>query len=173
MGPAAPHQLIQADSRAEKKQVGGQTGCDCMCACVRACIYILHSEKQKKKSSVMHLEKKCRKRPTGWEDATCHSAGDAGHQESSAMPAGEQGSGSLVTGSQHVARPAGSKHLAISLWTSQREPGREQRAGGWGGSQAGYLAAALGSACRETSLHGAVKRAVCFFLCCLRVVHTV
>lgn len=140
-------------------------GAEKMCLYVWVCarIYILHSEKQKRKSRVMHFEKNCRKRCRGWKDTTCHSAGDSGHQESSAMPAGERGSRRLVTGSQHVGRPAGSKHLAISLWTGQREPDAEQRAGGWGGSQAGYLAAALGSACRESTLRRAMKRAVCFF----------
>lgn len=79
------------------------------------------------------------------------------------MPAGEQGSRRLVTGSQHVARPAGSKHLAISLRTSQQELGAKQRAGGGNGSQDGYLAAALGSASGESSLHRAIERAVFLF----------
>lgn len=169
MEPAAPHQLIQADSWAGKKQAEGQRRYDCMCVCVCVHLYVVCIQKSKRKKKktktrVTHLEKKCRKKWRGWEDTTCHSAGDSGHRESSAMPAGEWGSRSLVAGSQHVARPAGSKHLAISLWTSQREPGPEQRAGGRGGSQAGYLAATPGLACPESSLHRAVKMLLAFSL---------
>lgn len=109
---------------------------------------------------------KCIKRWRQWKNTNCHSAGDSGHPESSMMPAGEQGSRSLVTGSHHVARPAGSKHLEASLWTSQQEPGTEQRTGGWGGSQAGYLAAARGQLVRELATQSH-KKACLLFFCCL------
>lgn len=131
------------------KQIHGQKkagrGAQKMRLCVRVCSS--HSEKpkkKKKKNRVVRLGKKCIKRWRGWKDTTWHSAGDLGHQESSATPAGEQGSGSPVAGSQHVAGPAGSKHLGVSLRTGQREPGTARRAGGRGGSQAGDLAAAWG-----------------------------
>lgn len=132
---------------------GGVGVCVCVCVCItdiRKCSHAFRNEMYKKWIQ--------------WKNTNCHSAGDSGLQESSVEPAGEQGSRSLVTGSQHVARPAGCKHLEASLWTSQQEPGTEQRAGGWGGSQAGYLAAARGQLVRELTTQSHKKGLIAFSL---------
>lgn len=144
----------------EKKQAEGQRRCQCV-----VCVLQIYE------NAFMHLEMKCIKRWRQWKNTNCHSAGDSGHQESSMMPAGEQGSRSLVTGSQHVAGPAGSKHLEASLWTSQQEPGTEQRAGGWGGSQGGYLAAARGQLVRELATQSHKKGCLLFFSVVFMIVH--
>lgn len=159
-----------------KKRAGRGAGKMWLYACVRTCIHILHSEKQKgekkeKRSRVMHLEKKCRERWRGWEDTTCHPAGDWG-------TSGKQRGASRWTGQ----REAGNWQPTCGQASRQQTPGHlfvNQSAGAWyraesrwTGRQPGWIPGSGSgvSLSRELATQSHEKG---FFLCCLRVVHMV